>query len=88
MVLLALALTGALSAYLGGARWGPAVIRLVAGGAIAMAVISVLVNSLAPRAFDGFTIRRRTTLEMVVARHRWTAPRIPVGRAWHLLECR
>ena len=38
VVLLALALTGALSAYLGGARWGPAVIRLVAGGAIAMAV--------------------------------------------------
>ena len=38
LVLLALALTGALSAYLGGARWGPAVIRLVAGGAIAMAV--------------------------------------------------
>jgi VIT1/CCC1 family predicted Fe2+/Mn2+ transporter len=31
-------LTGALSAYLGGARWGPAMIRLVAGGAIAMAV--------------------------------------------------
>jgi hypothetical protein len=27
VVLLALALTGALSAYLGGARWGPAVIR-------------------------------------------------------------
>jgi len=38
VVLLALALTGALSAYLGGARWGPAVIRLVVGGAIAMAV--------------------------------------------------
>jgi VIT1/CCC1 family predicted Fe2+/Mn2+ transporter len=38
VVLLALALTGVLSAYLGGARWGPAVIRLVAGGAIAMAV--------------------------------------------------
>jgi VIT1/CCC1 family predicted Fe2+/Mn2+ transporter len=38
VVLLALALTGALSAFLGGARWGPAMIRLVAGGAIAMAV--------------------------------------------------
>jgi vacuolar iron transporter family protein len=32
VVLLARALTGAAIAYLGGARWGPAVIRLVAGG--------------------------------------------------------
>lgn len=38
VVLLALALTGALSAYLGGARWAPAVARLVLGGALAMAV--------------------------------------------------
>ena len=38
VVLLALALTGALSAYLGGARWAPAVARLVVGGALAMAV--------------------------------------------------
>jgi VIT1/CCC1 family predicted Fe2+/Mn2+ transporter len=37
-VLLALAGTGALSARLGQARWGPAVSRLVVGGAIAMAV--------------------------------------------------
>ena len=37
-MLLALALTGALSAYLGGARWVPAVARLVVGGALAMAV--------------------------------------------------
>ena len=35
---LALALTGALSAKLGGARWAPAVARLVFGGALAMAV--------------------------------------------------
>jgi len=38
VVLLALAFTGALSAYLGGARWAPAVARLVVGGALAMAV--------------------------------------------------
>ena len=38
VVLLALALTGALSAYLGGARWAPAITRLVVGGALAMAV--------------------------------------------------
>ena len=38
VVLLALALTGALSAKLGGARWAPAVARLVFGGALAMAV--------------------------------------------------
>lgn len=38
VVLLALALTGAVSAYLGGARWAPAVTRLVVGGAVAMAV--------------------------------------------------
>ena len=38
VVLLALALTGALSAYLGGARRAPAVARLVVGGALAMAV--------------------------------------------------
>jgi VIT1/CCC1 family predicted Fe2+/Mn2+ transporter len=37
-VLLALALTGAVSARLGGARLVPAVVRLVAGGAAAMAV--------------------------------------------------
>ena len=35
---LALAFTGALSAYLGGARLTPAVARLVVGGALAMAV--------------------------------------------------
>ncbi len=38
VVLLALALTGVLSAKLGGARWAPAVVRLVVGGALAMAV--------------------------------------------------
>ena len=38
VVLLALAVTGALSASLGGARWAPAIGRLVAGGAAAMAV--------------------------------------------------
>jgi vacuolar iron transporter family protein len=38
VVLLALAITGALSAYLGGARWAPAITRLVVGGALAMAV--------------------------------------------------
>ena len=38
VVLLALALTGALSAKLGGARWTPAVTRLVIGGALAMTV--------------------------------------------------
>ena len=38
VVLLALAFTGALSAYLGGAWWAPAVGRLVVGGALAMAV--------------------------------------------------
>ena len=38
VVLLALAFTGALSAYLGGARWAPAVARLVVGGGLAMAV--------------------------------------------------
>ncbi|HEY4991052.1 MAG TPA: VIT1/CCC1 transporter family protein [Nakamurella sp.] len=38
VVLLALAFTGALSASLGGARWGPAIARLVVGGAVAMAV--------------------------------------------------
>jgi vacuolar iron transporter family protein len=37
-VLLALALTGAVSARLGGARLLPAVVRLVLGGAVAMAV--------------------------------------------------
>lgn len=37
-VLLALALTGVLSAYLGSARKAPAVVRLVGGGALAMAV--------------------------------------------------
>lgn len=38
VVLLALALTGAVSAILGGARKGPATFRVVLGGAIAMAV--------------------------------------------------
>lgn len=38
VVLLALALTGAVSAYLGGARKGPAIARLVAGGALGMAI--------------------------------------------------
>ena len=38
VVLLALALTGVLSARLGGAPVRPAVVRLVAGGALAMAV--------------------------------------------------
>ncbi|MCO7219026.1 VIT family protein [Klenkia sp. PcliD-1-E] len=38
VVLLALALTGAVSARLGGSRVGTAVVRLVVGGAIAMAV--------------------------------------------------
>jgi VIT1/CCC1 family predicted Fe2+/Mn2+ transporter len=38
VVLLALALTGALSAYLGSARLTRAMVRLVAGGALAMAV--------------------------------------------------
>lgn len=38
VVLLALALTGALSARLGGSRVSTAVVRLVAGGALAMAV--------------------------------------------------
>nr|WP_240188405.1 VIT family protein [Nakamurella flavida] len=38
VVLLALALTGAISARLGGARQRPAVLRLVVGGALAMAV--------------------------------------------------
>jgi len=38
VVLLALAFTGALSASLGGARWAPAIGRLVVGGAAAMAV--------------------------------------------------
>ena len=38
VVLLALAFTGALSASLGGARWAPAIGRLVVGGAVAMAV--------------------------------------------------
>lgn len=38
VVLLALALTGAVSASLGGSARGPAVMRLVAGGALAMAV--------------------------------------------------
>ncbi|WP_091240264.1 VIT1/CCC1 transporter family protein [Klenkia soli] len=38
VVLLALALTGAVSARLGGSRTGRAVVRLVAGGAVAMAV--------------------------------------------------
>jgi VIT1/CCC1 family predicted Fe2+/Mn2+ transporter len=38
VVLLALALTGAVSAKLGGARTGRAVVRLVVGGAVAMAV--------------------------------------------------
>ena len=37
-VLLALAVTGAVSARLGGARIAPAVVRLVLGGAAAMAV--------------------------------------------------
>ncbi len=38
VVLLALAITGALSAAIGGAQRGPAVTRLVVGGALAMAV--------------------------------------------------
>ena len=38
VVLLALALTGAVSASLGGARRGPAMRRVVLGGALAMAV--------------------------------------------------
>ena len=38
VVLLALAFTGALSASLGGARWAPAIGRVVVGGAVAMAV--------------------------------------------------
>ncbi len=38
VVLVALALTGALSARLGGARQSPAITRLVVGGALAMAV--------------------------------------------------
>jgi len=37
-VLVALALTGSISARLGGARRGRAVMRLVLGGALAMAV--------------------------------------------------
>ena len=37
-VLVALAITGAVSARLGAARVGPAVLRLVLGGGIAMAV--------------------------------------------------
>ena len=37
-MLLALAVTGAVSARLGGARIAPAVVRLVLGGAAAMAV--------------------------------------------------
>ncbi len=38
VVLLALAITGAVSAQLGGARRGPAIARLVIGGAVAMVV--------------------------------------------------
>ncbi len=38
VVLLALAITGALSAAIGGAQRGPAITRLVVGGALAMAV--------------------------------------------------
>jgi len=48
VVLIALALTGAVSASLGGSKRVPAVIRLVVGGALAMAAtfgIGLLVGS-------------------------------------------